>query len=72
MTSKDFCYWLQGYFEITTHAKKNLTAEQVKMIQKHLNLVFKHEIDPSYGDQTHQDALSHIHSSGSSNVLVRC
>ncbi len=42
MTSRDFCFWLQGYFEL---GNKTLTGEQVEMIQDHLNLVFVHEID---------------------------
>jgi hypothetical protein len=53
MTSRDFCYWLQGHFElatVTTDGSVILTAEQVQMIQKHLSLVFVHEIDPSYID----------------------
>jgi hypothetical protein len=45
MTSRDFCYWLQGYFELTGN---NIVSEnQVQCIKNHLNLVFKHEIDPS-------------------------
>ncbi len=47
MTSRDFCYWLQGYFELT--AAPALTKDQTAMVQRHLNLVFKHEIDPSIG-----------------------
>lgn len=47
MTSRDFCYWLQGHFEIADTNK--LSESQVKMIKRHLALVFKHEIDPSYG-----------------------
>jgi hypothetical protein len=45
MTSRDFVYWLQGFFEISE--TDNLTEKQVKMVKAHLNLVFKHEIDPS-------------------------
>src|SRR5579864_1376224 len=51
MTSRDFCYWLQGYFEILRAAggasTPSLNAGQVQCIQKHLAMVFKHEIDPS-------------------------
>lgn len=52
MTSRDFCYWLQGYFEIalTTpvdEACEILNLKQVQMIRKHLAMVFIHEIDPS-------------------------
>ncbi len=60
MTSRDFCYWLQGYFELSGNI--DLPKSKVKEIKNHLNLVFKHEIDPSMGDETHQQELSHIHS----------
>lgn len=50
MTSRDFCYWLQGYFEI---AEKNpppvgLCPAQAECIKAHLAMVFVHEIDPSF------------------------
>jgi hypothetical protein len=45
MTSRDFVYWLQGYFEIS--GTKKISEQQAEMIQRHLQLVFKHEIDPS-------------------------
>jgi hypothetical protein len=64
MTSRDFAYWLQGYLEITSaHTEKvaTLSEAQVATIQKHLNMVFKHEIDPSFGDAEHQEELSQIH-----------
>lgn len=63
MTSRDFCYWLQGYFEVADADGQgiSMTDSQVKMIQKHLNLVFKHEIDPSMGDELHQEILNAIH-----------
>lgn len=48
MTSRDFAYWLQGFAEIGGGAPP--TAEQWKVIQNHLNLVFVHEIDPSMPD----------------------
>lgn len=66
MRSRDFCYWLQGYFEIAegeTEKRIGLTSKQIDMIKAHLNLVFKHEIDPSMGNEQHQAELNHIHSS---------
>lgn len=36
MDHKDFCYWLQGYFELTP--KGGLTSEQVEVIKDHLKL----------------------------------
>lgn len=49
MTSRDFCYWLQGWFELnaTIDHREGATPETLEMIKAHLNLVFKHEIDPS-------------------------
>ena len=41
MTYTQFCYWLQGAFEITD--LNSLTPAQVKIIQNHLNMVFIHE-----------------------------
>lgn len=43
MTPRDFCYWLQGMLEIGKPT--SLSAEQLSVVQNHLNLVFKHEID---------------------------
>lgn len=66
MTSRDFCYWLQGYFEITVADKTppiyGLHPDQVKCFMNHLNMVFKHEIDPGMGPKPHQQTLSDIHS----------
>lgn len=57
MTSRDFCYWLQGHFEIGT--EETLSPEQVSLIKKHLAMVFLHEIDPSFGKDN--EALDEIH-----------
>lgn len=64
MTSRDFCYWLQGYFEINgaIHGNgRSITPEEVRVIRTHLALVFKHEIDPSAGSLEHQAELDKIH-----------
>lgn len=63
MTSRDFCYWLQGYFEINATAASHpeLSVEQVDCIRKHLALVFIHEIDPSAGPPEHQAKLNAVH-----------
>lgn len=50
MTSRDFCYWLQGHFELTN--PQELSARETTLIKQHLALVFKHEIDPSMPDLT--------------------
>lgn len=64
MTSRDFVYWLQGYFELTS-ANLPLSIEQTEIIRRHLNMVFKHEIDPSAGSAEHQAELSDLHSTES-------
>lgn len=61
MTSRDFAYWLQGFFEITEATE--ITPEQTERIKRHLALVFKHEIDPSMGDKKHQEKLNELHNS---------
>jgi hypothetical protein len=38
MTPQEFCYWLQGYFEVS--GNETLTPEQVKMVKEHLQLTF--------------------------------
>jgi hypothetical protein len=50
VTSRDFCYWLQGCLEMGQI--KTMTEEQVNILKAHLNLVFVHEIDPSFQPTT--------------------
>jgi hypothetical protein len=72
MKATEFCYWLQGYFEIygaSTTPGNSLTDEQVELIQRHLALVFKHDIDPQAGSPQHQQMLNNIHSG---NELFKC
>lgn len=74
MTSRDFCYWLQGYFEIEANQPRppefadRLNSEQIKSIRNHLAMVFKHEIDPSMGTKEHRDALDKIHGAQSIGI----
>jgi hypothetical protein len=68
MTSRDFCYWLQGFFEIAK-PQQGLSQEQLQMIQRHLNMVFIHEIDPSMGDKEHQDRLNEAHTPSRSQAF---
>lgn len=39
MTTQNFAYWLQGFFEISEEEK--LSAPQIKTIKNHINLVKK-------------------------------
>lgn len=79
MTSRDFCYWLQGYFEIfkadfgdRTLGEPKLSDKQIATVQKHLSMVFKHEIDPSHGNEAIQNELNTIHSPRPDGALIRC
>lgn len=79
MTSRDFCYWLQGFLELRKEDdsvnKASLTPAQLECVQKHLALVFKHEIAPSMGPTKHQDALNKIHSGigyEDKGMVLRC
>ncbi len=47
MTPKQFCYWLQGYFELGPE-KTGLGREQVEIIKEHLAKVFNRENGLSY------------------------
>ena len=69
MTSRDFAYWLQGFFELSE--TKTLSEKQIEMIKKHLNMVFYHEIDLSMGTLQQQLDLQDIHS-GETTVTTKC
>jgi len=58
MTSRDFCYWLQGYFELSDGGR--FTAEQSETVKRHLAMVFVHEIDPSFPSEQ-QSTLDKVH-----------
>jgi hypothetical protein len=82
MTSRDFCFWLQGFFELNGTA--TMTPEQADTVRRHLALVFKHEIDPSMGPPGHQAELNQIHQPattavapphfrpGADGIVLRC
>lgn len=59
MTTTNFCYWLQGFFEL--NASSAISLEQGEMIKEHLNMVFIHDIDPKMGDASHQLKLNEAH-----------
>ena len=67
MTSRDFCYWLQGYLEIAGPVS-GISEGQTEIIKRHLSMVFKHEIDPSFPPKE-QKALNHLHGD---DKLIRC
>lgn len=71
MNSRDFCFWLQGFFEISK--EPSISPQQVEVIKNHLNLVFKHEIDPAMGDSKTQAQLNHLHGPiNPGDFTVRC
>lgn len=89
MKASEFCYWLQGYFELRKAGLAQMTgtplptgainAEQAEMIERHLALVFKHDIDPQAGPPEYQQQLQSIHDgkqilggTGPSGELLRC
>lgn len=75
MTSRDFCFWLQGFFELRAPAQDSgLTLEQSRAIQRHLALVFEHEIDPSMGTAKAQQTLNaiHGHPPNPGGLVMRC
>ena len=64
MTSRDFVYFLQGFFEISEST--TISEKQAQVIKNHLAMVFIHEIDPSMGDDKQQAKLDEVHSAGTS------
>jgi hypothetical protein len=58
MTARDFCYWLQGMFELS--GPKALDEKQTELVRRHLAMVFLHEIDPSF-PANQQAALDNLH-----------
>jgi hypothetical protein len=75
VTSRDFVYWLQGYFEIMDPSGTTsfpLGPVQTECIRKHLALVFTHEIDPSMGTKAQQSVLDGIHNQDFSRLQARC
>lgn len=59
MKATEFCYWLQGLFEMAEPVA--LTEKQTALVKAHLALVFVHDIDPSYGNEKVQKVLNAIH-----------
>ena len=71
MKAVEFCYWLQGFFEISDAKRDGITGavplptldcREIDCIKRHLALVFKHEIDPGYSaDPKVQAEMQAIH-----------
>ena len=50
---------MQGFFEVSD--PEEITPDQMALIKKHLQMVFIHEIDPSFGDAEAQAELDAVH-----------
>lgn len=77
MNSVDFCFWLQGYFELRDEDDDTfINTENTKKIKQHLDLVFVHEIDPMREKETPttKKLLNETHSPGGAgnDILARC
>ena len=60
MTSVQFAFWLQGFFELSE--TNEITPKQVEIIKNHLKLVFYYDIDKSYNvDEKTSEAMQAIH-----------
>ena len=70
MNTIDFCFWLQGYFEIS--GTSEISEDKAKIIQNHLSLVFKHEIDPLREGETTTPPIMLQSAHDGNDLLVRC
>lgn len=65
MNATDFCYWLQGFFELASQSGSRepitLSRKQVEVIRRHLNLVFIHDIDHKAGPPEYLSTLQEVH-----------
>jgi hypothetical protein len=69
MKATEFCYWLQGMFELASPT--TLDAEQTDLIKRHLAMAFLHDIDKRV-PEAEQKPLNHLHHGGAGNVILRC
>lgn len=72
MKATEFCYWLQGMFELTE--VKSLNESQTDLIRRHLAMAFQHDIDkrPPLEEQARLNKLHSGQSTNPANVLLRC
>ena len=67
MTPQAFCYFLQGFFELSEGS--SLSVTQVGIIRKKLSSVFQHVIDPSFPEEI-QQPLTDAHNSGNDAIWI--
>jgi hypothetical protein len=58
MNERDFCYWLQGFFEI--HESNEVDEKQIQIIKDHLKTVFEKVTPDRSAEQVKEDALKAI------------
>jgi hypothetical protein len=79
MKASEFCYWLQGFFELRAASSpvKAIDGNQAAMIERHLAMVFVHDLDP----QQVADKLQEAHDgkkppafggTGPNGEIMRC
>lgn len=75
MKPDQFCYWLQGFFELSD--EDTINEVQIDAIKRHLNLVFVHSLDPESESETSATKwdLQHAHDGNdvhNKETLYRC
>lgn len=72
MDAVNFCYWLQGLFELAK--PDTLDATQTELIKRHLAMAFQHDIDRRIPpkEQAVQQALHDKPNLRPEDVLLRC
>ena len=58
MKATEFCFWLQGLFELAE--PKSLDEQQTDLIRRHLAMAFLHDIDKQ-APESEQEALNNLH-----------
>lgn len=70
MNSQDFCFWLQGFLEISD--AKTLDEKQLAKVKEHLTLVFTQVTGKSDGVQKAMEDLLRRPSGGSGTTTLIC
>lgn len=61
MTEREFCYWLQGFIELSwKDGEINIDKRQAEMIADHLDLVFKKVTPDREPKQEEPTYLEHL------------
>ena len=58
MTTRDFSFWLKGFFEVSN--AEVLTMAQVDIIKNRLNLVFKYDIGSCIDNEVSEAEIENI------------